>query len=180
VSNIEWVSVYLAVTQLGTLWSIPFDVAEQIVRNVIEGGRVEVRAVPHGHIVPVILTERVQFLLNSLYARGHDDLEIDWNGLLVEGRKLIPIGMVVTPRFGSASKDTIIREIRAVYDEAENTNGKPPNIREIIAPVRHALQAEGVDASGKHIQELASSDEFRKRRRKRGATVKSERRRQHQ
>gem|GEM_PF-6257382 len=77
-----------------------------------------------------------------------------------------------------ASKLAITKQIRAVYDTAKTTKQKPPNLREIVEPVQRALRAEGCDASGKQIQDLAGAEEFKKRRRKPGTTVRSDQRRQ--
>jgi hypothetical protein len=40
---IEWVSLYEAVVRLQAFWGIPPSIAEDIVRNVVHGGSVEVR-----------------------------------------------------------------------------------------------------------------------------------------
>ena len=90
-SDIEWVEPYMAAVRLQQLWGLPFltDV-EQIVRNVIEGGRVEVRAVRRYERIPQIVTGQVRLLPNSLSAWDCEQLELDWNGLLADGRKLIP------------------------------------------------------------------------------------------
>jgi hypothetical protein len=89
-SSIEWISPYVAVPRLESLWNILSLDAEQIVRNVIEGGRVEVRGVPHHQQVPQIVTGKVSLHSNSFSTWGYVNLELDWNGLLEEGRKLLP------------------------------------------------------------------------------------------
>ena len=55
-----------------------------------------------------------------------------------------------------------------MYDLARSNKQKPPNIKEIIEPVQNALRCKGFDTSGKHIQELAGAEEFKKQRRKPG------------
>jgi hypothetical protein len=67
--------------------------------------------------------------------------------------------------------------IRTAYDRAKATQQKPPNVREIVAPVQNALLAEGLNATGRQIQKLADAEEFKKRRRKPGSTIKSEKHR---
>lgn len=69
--------------------------------------------------------------------------------------------------------------ITAAYDEAERAGKKPPNLKEIAALVQATLRNQGLKASGLQIQDRAGADEFKKRRRKPGATVASESRRQH-
>jgi hypothetical protein len=70
--------------------------------------------------------------------------------------------------FKKAPDAMVRKEIREEYDRAERMNEKPPNVREIIEPVKRALRAKGFDASGNHIQELAGSKEFKELRRKPG------------
>jgi hypothetical protein len=88
--DIEWVSLYLAIAQLENLWRIPQLIAEQIVRNVVDGGKVEVRGIPRYQLIPKIITGQIRLLPNSLFAPDYEDIEIDWNGLLVNGRMLVP------------------------------------------------------------------------------------------
>jgi hypothetical protein len=61
--------------------------------------------------------------------------------------------------------------IGAVYDKAT----KPPNLKQIAAPVQEALAAAGYEASGRHIQQLAGQPQHAGRRRKPGATLAKER-----
>jgi hypothetical protein len=67
--------------------------------------------------------------------------------------------------------------IEEVYNSAESTGEKPPNLKEIVAPVQATLRNQGFKASSRQIQCLAGADVFKKRRRKRGPTVTSESRR---
>ena len=87
---IEWISLYGAVPRLQELWGVPPVVVEQIVRNVVQGGKVEVRAVKRGQLVPQIVTGQIELVPNLLVVWDHQDAEIDWNGLVEEGHKLIP------------------------------------------------------------------------------------------
>jgi hypothetical protein len=73
-----------------------------------------------------------------------------------------------------APSSAIHSTITEVYDEFENMNQKPPNLREIIAPVRDKLKARGYEASGRRIQTLANTEKHRNRRRKPGTTILSE------
>ena len=95
---IEWISLDGAVARLQGLWGITPMVVEQIVRNVVNGGKVEVRAVQRGHLVPQIVTGQIQLAPNLLFATDFEDIEIDWNGLVEEGRKLIPSWQEIVPR----------------------------------------------------------------------------------
>jgi hypothetical protein len=110
-SSIEWVSPYVAVTRLENIWKIPLSDVEQIVRNVIEGGRVEVRAIRGYQWVSQIVTGQIQLLPGGLWAADYKDIEIDFKGLLKEGRKLIPsfykisdIQMAMPPKQRSRNK----------------------------------------------------------------------------
>jgi len=68
--------------------------------------------------------------------------------------------------------------IRAVYDDAERAGQKPPNVKEVVKPVQAKLRDNDLEASGRRIQERAEAEEYKKRRRKPGLTLASERRRQ--
>lgn len=82
------------------------------------------------------------------------------------------------PKKPRSAPDALIQKtIGKVYDAADRTGRKPPNIREIVKPVKKELDAAGYEASGRHIQELAGANVYRSRRRKPGATVSSEKRR---
>jgi hypothetical protein len=83
-----------------------------------------------------------------------------------------------SPTLKPANKSKINATIKLEYDKAESANEKPPNVREIAQQVQKALRLQGLDASLNRIQELAGAQEFRKRRRKPGVTVRSEKRRQ--
>jgi hypothetical protein len=66
--------------------------------------------------------------------------------------------------------------ITAVYDKAEKTGAKPPNIRELPEPVQKELREKGRAASGMQIMRLADDEKHRRRRRKPGKTLASEKR----
>jgi hypothetical protein len=75
-----------------------------------------------------------------------------------------------------ASADKIKEAILAEYDEADVSGRKPPNVKEIVKPVQNRLFDQGLEASGRYIQDLASADVYKNRRRKPGATVFNEQR----
>lgn len=79
-----------------------------------------------------------------------------------------------------APKSMIHDTISEVYDEAKMAGQKPPNVKEIVAPVRKRLSHGGYEASGRRIQQLADDDRHKSRRRKPGPTVAREKRRQAQ
>jgi hypothetical protein len=96
---IEWVSIFSeAVVRLRTDWDIPSSVAEDIVRNVVQGGRVEIRATHRyrASLVPQIVTGKIQLSQAGLWAPDYETIEIDYNGLFEEGLKLIPSWIHVT------------------------------------------------------------------------------------
>jgi hypothetical protein len=74
--------------------------------------------------------------------------------------------------------DKINEAIGAVYDDAAAATQKPPNVKQIVKPVKSKLAAQGFEASGRHIQELAGAKVYKMRRRKQGPTVASEKRKQ--
>jgi hypothetical protein len=69
----------------------------------------------------------------------------------------------------------VIKAIRWAYDAAEDAGRKPPNIRELPAAVQPFLQQKGYSASKRRIQLLGEAEEFKRRRRPPGKTLKSER-----
>jgi len=75
-----------------------------------------------------------------------------------------------------ASDPQIDAAITAVYDKAEKTGAKPPNIRQLREPVLKELREKGRAASGRQIMQLADDEKHRKRRRKPGKTLVSEKR----
>jgi hypothetical protein len=89
----------------------------------------------------------------------------------------VPAATTIEAETFRSAPDAKIRDaIRTAYNEAEAAGRKAPNVNEIIKPVQEQLRAEGYDASGRRIQDLADNEEFAKRRRKRGVTVASEKR----
>jgi hypothetical protein len=70
----------------------------------------------------------------------------------------------------------IIEAIRCAYDAAEAAGTKPPNIKELPAAVQPLLQQKGFWASKLRIMQLGEAEEFKRRRRRPGKTVASERR----
>lgn len=85
--------------------------------------------------------------------------------------------VVTSQALRPASQMHISEAVAAAYDEAVSAGRNPPNIVKLVAPVQTILNAAGLRASGKAIQEVAGAHEFAQRRRKPGATLKSERRR---
>jgi hypothetical protein len=70
----------------------------------------------------------------------------------------------------------MIREaVRWAYDAAEEEGRRSPNIKELAAAVQPFLQQKGFSASGRRIQHIGDEEEFKKRRRRPGKTVASER-----
>jgi hypothetical protein len=95
---IEWVSLYIAATRLAGLWKIPQSIAEEIVQNVVEGGKIDIRGSAAYQQVPKIITGKIRFFSKGLFVSDFSDVEIDWNGLVEEGSKLIPSWIRVWPR----------------------------------------------------------------------------------
>jgi len=79
----------------------------------------------------------------------------------------------VEPR--AASEVRIRSEITAVYDEADSTGQRPPNIRELPKAVALRLKKGGFQASERRIAEIGEEPQFKTRRRPAGKTVASER-----
>ena len=73
-----------------------------------------------------------------------------------------------------ARSDMIDKTITAVYDEHKKIGKKPPNVKEIVAPVQEKLRTKGYQATGQEIQQIAEADKHKNRRRPPGKTVASE------
>jgi hypothetical protein len=84
----------------------------------------------------------------------------------------------VKGRLRPAPDFLIHKMISEVYSDTERAGLKPPNLKEIAAPVQERLSAKGHEASARRIQQVAEADEHKGRRRKPGTTVTSEKRRQ--
>lgn len=89
---------------------------------------------------------------------------------------LVPEPKPSAPELRRASDNKINEAISALYDETEARKEKPPNVKEVVLPVRSKLAVIGLEASGRRIQELAEADVYKKRRRKPGLTVANEER----
>jgi hypothetical protein len=76
-----------------------------------------------------------------------------------------------------ASPKEIKQAIHAVYDAAEKSGAKPPNINELPTQVQNLLASSGHTATGRQIKEFGDQPVFSRRRRPRGKTLKSEQRR---
>jgi hypothetical protein len=126
---------------------------------------------------------RAEFM-NWVVDRGFYSKPTFWGGD-VAGTPPPPVPATPFDKPGSAtsplkhaSVDMINKAIGHVYDSASKSGQKAPNVKEIIEPVQEILKRQGSEASGLQIQELAGQDQYKERRRKPGATVASETRRQ--
>jgi hypothetical protein len=90
----------------------------------------------------------------------------------------LPGGTVgaASPALKFAPDSKIDEAINAEYNIAEQKGLKPPNVKEIVAPVQTRLHAQGFNASGRQIQRVADADKHKRRRRQPGRTVTSEKR----
>jgi hypothetical protein len=74
-----------------------------------------------------------------------------------------------TNELAHVSRSKLNETIRAVYDEAESKQQKPPNLNEIVKPVKDRLIKESFEATGREIQAAAGAKEFAQRRLAAGA-----------
>jgi hypothetical protein len=77
-----------------------------------------------------------------------------------------------------ATHEMVRTVIQATYDAAAANGQKPPNIKELPAAVLPRLEEMGFRATGLSIQTIGEAQEFKRRRRKPGKTISSERREQ--
>lgn len=69
-----------------------------------------------------------------------------------------------TPSLAQAPDAEIRRAVRDVYDDADASKTKPPNTKEVAAPVLKKLAARGYITSEGRVMEIAGDDEFGTRR----------------
>jgi hypothetical protein len=82
--------------------------------------------------------------------------------------------LAAEPDLKAAPKGDIRVAIRTVYDDSQAKGGKPPNIGELSAPVQNLLKKDGYYASVRHIKDIGEEQEFKRRRRRPGKTLRSE------
>lgn len=75
-----------------------------------------------------------------------------------------------------APDSAIKRIIKNVYDGAEKTGSKPPNVKELPDLVLPLLENEGYTTSKSRVMKLSELPEFKRRRWKPGKTLKNEQR----
>lgn len=68
-----------------------------------------------------------------------------------------------------ATDDEIHAAITAVYDEVDRLGGKPPNVKELIAPLRKMLGEKHLTATRTRMDKAASAQQHKDRRLKVGA-----------
>jgi hypothetical protein len=128
----------------------------------------------------------VEALLAWLTKRGWPAKggQIEWNYITgayvsksAEAKPPNPSAQDRNDELRMAPPSMIDTEIGDAYSAAERASQKPPNIKEIAKVVKDRLLAKGYQASVPKIQELANAPKHKKRRRKPGATVASEKRR---
>ena len=116
-------------------------------------------------------------MLITVEAFRHIKGEQNWhlNGTTLFG---VDVDMRPSPsrKLGNASDLQIHAEISAEYNDGLATGRKPPNVKEIGKLVQDRLRDKQLDASPRHIQELAGDPRYDGLRRKPGKTVASEQR----
>jgi hypothetical protein len=162
-----------------------FDRAIEMLANSIARG-VPVRGIPRGKTLPIDIDAQLirepdwrcisenELRLKTSSTRDFEPADfwsvtINWSVLDEFGRDRWPD---MWPVLKPASPKEIKRAIKAVYDVADAAGEKPPNIREIIDPVKAWLKMKGYSASNRQIQNLAKP--FKARRRPQGKTLRSE------
>jgi hypothetical protein len=59
-----------------------------------------------------------------------------------------------------ATDEAIDREVAVAYERARDAGEKPPNLNEVVAPVRASLAVRGYFASGRRIQAVARREKY--------------------
>jgi hypothetical protein len=93
-SSPELIEPHAAEYRLADEWGIPYPVAGQIVRGVLHGGQCYVRGRRLGEPLRDVSKEIAAAMSampsTSMIPWGFTDVEIDWRGLIVHGRPLVP------------------------------------------------------------------------------------------
>jgi hypothetical protein len=126
----KWVALFIASCELACHWGIPSWVAEQIVRGVLQGGECFVRGRGPDGILRDISREIVATLSPSVLASAvFSDVEIEWNGLVQQGRKLVPPEWEQFVQAAEArSADDAEPIPTAVAETAHTTDAKPTSV----------------------------------------------------
>jgi hypothetical protein len=172
----DWLEFTKAATLTAKRWRISETEAADQLFEACRDGRVRSRfpATPLAEAIPVALwdhanpTGATARILSVLVNRR--DLEAWWQTVEEE-----PNGGSVAA-LKPASERRIHAAISRAYDEAEAAGSKPPNLKEIAAPVKATLNRAGYEASGGLIQKLAGDSRHAERRRAPGKTLASEKR----
>jgi hypothetical protein len=86
----------------------------------------------------------------------------------------IPSAAVVSEVLARAADDDIDAAISAEYSDAEARKAKPPNVKELVKPVRLRLSKLGKIATHQRVMTRADLQKFKQLRRRPGATLKNE------
>lgn len=76
----------------------------------------------------------------------------------------IPNEERASQRMRTATPASIREALRRVYDHAETMEQKPPNVNQVVNPVKELLQPQGLTTTKDAIQREAAADEFKRRR----------------
>jgi hypothetical protein len=150
-----------------------WDIYCEIIKRIADEGIRPVKAAydPQGKIDPRRTLIETSYLL-ALAAERQE-----------KPKYLIPLvkaGVGEQKPLGPAPAHKINSTINAVYNEAEAAGHKPPNVKEIVAPVQEKLKAQGFETSDRQIENLAGAKVYQKRRWKPGETVAHKRRKKPQ
>jgi hypothetical protein len=115
---------------------------------------------------PARLTpDRIDWEASTIY--GPDPFKLIDNNLFIEikASALAPAPVAASselPQQWKNPTDEMVRaKIRDAYSEEKGAGRRAPNINEIPKFVRPKLQAEGYDASGNRIKQIADASEFK-------------------
>jgi hypothetical protein len=118
------VVLLIAAHELARHWDIPDLLAEQIVRGVLQGHECFVRGRGPDGILRDISNEIGSTLLSHVsLSAGFSEVEIDWNGLLLHGRKLVPPEWEYFVSAAEA-RETLTRD--AAITELLESGARPP------------------------------------------------------
>ena len=180
----QWISLYAALARLSSEWGIGV-IADEIVRAVLVDGEVLARGHYRYEVIPRIIPKECwssPLLPSGFSLRDWTEIEIDWIGLLKQGRNHIPSEISLPSHAAPDADDSddtkdhlktapekeIGKAIDAVYDEARQARKKPPNIKQIADPVLIILGGLGYITTKAHIEKIAGRPEYKKRRWKPG------------
>jgi hypothetical protein len=150
-------------------------VAKRIIESCWYGEYLIFESGPSGHFLPIDKTtiqgDAFQGIISDPWAPNRDRLKFISREDAAASTALVDSTAPgdAADQLKPAGDPKIDEAISAVYETAK---GKPPNLNELVAPVKDKLREQGLSASKERIQKIAGNPKHSSRRGKSGVTVR--------